>query len=405
MRLKKAAIFAALACLSIVALAACDNSGIPVTPTAPVAPTTTPVVPFAPTETPIVQVNLPTPGATVSPTAAPFGPQINITRKDYDEAIAKWNAVDVREYEVIANFGSPYSDLSGDWRLRVRDGKIVQIWRKDVEVFIDDGRGIPNPEANPDTLGFLTIKSQFEDIKTLLDDPSSMYLTIGGEKFEMQYDIRFNAELGYPEWFYSNPMRITDNSATRQIKQFRVIEQGPNATVVVTPGPALKSPTPRVPQPTSTTAAAPTQEVIIEKDNPEGARAYSEAAANWLKAGVTGYEIKARIISEGQETSWSLNVKDRRATILATSLDGEVTEGDYKAALVDEQYNMMLDVLAGNDDSGIEAEGQKFYITYAVEFDPDLGYPTRFEMRLKPGPVMDLGYVVIVDEFKVITKK
>lgn len=414
MRLKQAAILAALACTSIFALAACDSgTGIPNTPMVPIVPTVpaaTPTVIDAATLTPIVEVNLPTPGPSATATVDPYQPVINITRKDYDDAIAKWRALDVREYEVIANFGSAYSDVNGDWRLLVRDGIIVQIWRGDVEVFIDDGsRSIPNPEANPGTLGFLTIDSQFRDIKELFDDPSKMYMEIGGDKFEMEFDIEFNDEFGYPEYFYSNPIRITDNSEARRIRQFRIIEQGPNATVLVTPGPALPTNTPRatstsrVPEPTGTTTVDnPTQEVIIASGSTDALTDYSEALTKWYGSGVLEYEIKARVAGEGVEQFYELNVKNGKVTVISSSEGEAVTEDDYGIILPDKQFMMMAEVIAGNDDTGVELEGQKFRITYAVQFDPKLGYPTRFEMRVVPGPALDMGYAVIVDEFKVI---
>ncbi|MGA7730604.1 MAG: hypothetical protein WCD37_04965, partial [Chloroflexia bacterium] len=125
--------------LCMVALTAC-NTGVPTTPTQPTKPSATHTPPIV--VTPIPQA---------SPTSDPDA-EINITRNDYDDALAKWRAADVREYEIVANYIFVYAEMSGDWRLRVRDGKIVEIYRGDVRVFIDDGDSIPNPEANPSNL-------------------------------------------------------------------------------------------------------------------------------------------------------------------------------------------------------------------------------------------------------------
>jgi hypothetical protein len=399
MKVKHALTFGALSCLSILLLAAC-STGIPETPTVPVAPSATPVA----------QADTPTPRPPRATPTSDTESDINITRQDLDDAMAKWSAADAREYEVIASFGSPYSDLSGDWRLRVRDGVIAEIWRGDVSVFLDDsGNSIPNPEANPGTLGFLTVDSQFRDIMELFDDPSSMDLEIGGERFGVQYDIKLNDELGYPEEFYSNPIRITDNSQSRQIKQIRILEQGPNAKVVVTPAPPFTTPTAKptstsIPvEPTGTaTPVVSGQEVIIEAGNPQSFTDYTEALTKWSVNGPAKYEITARVMGEGTEQSWNLRVENGKVTVLGSSEGTDVTEADYEMVLPDKQFLMIAQVLAGDDDIGMEVNGQQFHITYAVTFDPDQGYPTRFEMRVMPGPVMDIGYVVIVDDFKEI---
>lgn len=415
MRAKQIAAIAVLSALSIFGLAACD-SGTPSTPTAPANPPTVTVTPTqglpnVPSETPTTQANGPTPTsqAQATPTRDPFGAWVSVSRDEYEAAVAKWKAADVREYEILANFGSPTSDVNGNWLLRVRDDKIVQIWRGDVEVYIDDnGRSIPNPEANPGTLNFLTVQAQFDDIKELLDDPSKLYVEISGDKYEVQFDVKLNDELGYPEHFYSNPVRITDSSEARSIWQIRILEQGPNATVDVTPAPPLESPTPR-PRATATgtsepvePTAGPTQEVVIEKFNPDSSAAYVDAKNKWEAAGISEYEIEATIAGEGIETSWDLRVKDGKVTILDSSEGIEATEDDYGIVLPDKQFAMMADVIAGNDSTGVVIDGQEFVITYVVEFDPDLGYPHRFEMRAKPGPAMDMGYVVTVTDFKVI---
>ena len=220
--------------LCMVALTAC-NTGVPTTPTQPTKPSATHTPPIV--VTPIPQA---------SPTSDPDA-EINITRNDYDDALAKWRAADVREYEIVANYIFVYAEMSGDWRLRVRDGKIVEIYRGDVRVFIDDGDSIPNPEANPSNLAFLTVEAQFETIQKILDDPASRGLVLGGERYEVQYRIKFNDTLGYPEMYAVYPLYITDNERVTRIKSLRVIEQGPNAKVTFTPAPPETTSTPAIP--------------------------------------------------------------------------------------------------------------------------------------------------------------
>lgn len=389
MNLRRTLILAALSCIALFALAACGE-GSPATPTLPPAPTSTPNVPM-PTATSV----------TASPTRSPD--EINITSEDFDKALAKWKAADVREYEIVASYFFVYAEMSGDWRLRVRDGKIVQIWRGDVEVYVDDGTGIPNPEANPDSLAFLTVEEQFKLIKKLLDDPSSRGLTLGGTNYEVEYRITFNDALGYPEKYAIYPVSITDNERITEIKQIRIIEQGPNATIGITPAPAFPTSTPRTDMSTPTAEAS--GEFTIAKDNPDSPIFYADALAKWQAAGITEYRILSTIQSEGLEQFWELHVKDDKVTVVSSSEGTEVTPADYDWVLPDKQFALMADVLAGNDSTGVVVEGQDFHIAYVVQIDPEFGYPTRFEMRVLPGPIYDMGYVITVEDFEVLGTK
>lgn len=231
MRPIQALCLAAFCCLFLFTLASC-STGEPLTQTLPTSTLSTASTPTA-AVTP--SITLQTPSAIASPTVEPEA-EINVTRKDYDDAIAKWRAADVREYEMVADYQSGNAEMGGDWKLRVRDGKIVEIYRGDVRVIIDDS-SIPNPEANPSNLRFLTVEAQFEAIRKLFEDPSSRGIVIGGKRYEAQYRIKFNDGLGYPEMYSIYPVQITDNERMTGIKSLRVIEQGPNAKMTVIPIP------------------------------------------------------------------------------------------------------------------------------------------------------------------------
>ena len=365
--------------------------GVPTTPTQPTALPTSP--------TPVVVVT-PTPQA--SPTSEP-DTGINITQKDYDDAIARWRAADVREYEIVANHMFVYAEMSGDWKLRVRDGRIIEIWRGDVRLYLDNESGLLNPEANPSNLAFLTVESQFETIRKILEDPASRGLVLGGERYEVEYQIKFNGTLGYPERYAIYPLTITDNERLTQIKSLRVIEQGPNATITFTPAPPETTPTGAVPD--TSTSPKPGPEVVIEKGSPASQKAYDDALAKWRAAGVMEYEVTARIEGEGIEQEWTLQVKGSDVTVISSTEGLGAGTGDLDFIIADKQFALMADVLAGNDDPGIKVEGIDLHMTYVVQFDTELGYPARFEMRMQPGPVYDLGYMITVKSFRRISPK
>ncbi|MGA7732581.1 MAG: hypothetical protein WCD37_15080, partial [Chloroflexia bacterium] len=92
-----------------------------------------------------------------------------------------------------------------------------------------------------------TVEAHFETIQKILDDPTSRGLVLGGERYEVQYRIKFNDTLGYPEMYAVYPLYITDNERVTRIKSLRVIEQGPNAKVTFTPAPPETTSTPAIP--------------------------------------------------------------------------------------------------------------------------------------------------------------
>src|SRR5438045_787638 len=55
-------------------------------------------------------------------------PKVNISREQYDQALAKWHAQDVREYEMLVDYELFNGALRGPWRLRVRaEGGVEEI--------------------------------------------------------------------------------------------------------------------------------------------------------------------------------------------------------------------------------------------------------------------------------------
>jgi hypothetical protein len=65
----------------------------------------------------------------------------------------------------------------------------------------------------------------FARIKRVLDDPSQAYITIGGEKYEVQYRITFDDTLGYPMSFTVNPTGITDSDSMISLESLKVLKR------------------------------------------------------------------------------------------------------------------------------------------------------------------------------------
>ncbi|MEO8288861.1 MAG: DUF6174 domain-containing protein [Chloroflexota bacterium] len=374
----------------------CTGSVPAVVPTA--APTSTPVLdcggcrPDIPT-IPTQPAETATPEVSSTPSST-----IDITSGDYDAALARWLAADVQDYRMEVTFVDYNGELSGKWTFLVEDKKIVEIHRGGTKVYIDDGRSIPNPEANPGSLNFLTIDGQFARIRQLLDDPSTRGITVSGDHYDVDYLVKFNDALGYPETFGSYPQNITDSEQIIRVTSLEVLKQGPNASVTVAP--TLKSTPTSEPDPTETPGSLSL--VIIEKGNPNSQRAYDEALAKWQTSGIAEYEVTSHIYAEGTEQVWTLRVKGSDVTVIYSTEGQDATPDDTAPLTVDAQFASMADILAGNDFSGIEIDGQKYYLTYGVIFDPQYGYPTRFDLDVRPGPVMDAGYVIEVEDFDIL---
>jgi hypothetical protein len=212
---------------------------------------------------------------------------------------------------------------------------------------------------------------------------------LGGERYEVEYQVAFNDALGYPERYAIFPLTITDNERITQIKSLRVIEQGPNATVVVTPGTQI--------------TLQPGPEVIIDATyDPAAKQALEEALTKWQAAGITEYEFTTRYMDEGTEQQWTLRVSGDNVTLVASTEGTDAPPDEYAIGLPEEQFATLQD--AANNIENLTEDG-KLVMTYAVRFDTNYGFPVRFEMRPEPGPAPDLGYIISVDDFRVIATK
>jgi hypothetical protein len=155
-------------------------------------------------------------------------PRINISRSDYEQALAKWRAQNVAEY-VIATETRAF--LGGDTKLRVSNGG------KDVVVLEPAPSSTPSPEYI-EHFRADTVEGMFADIEAMLDDNEVVHspavTSMGG--FYMAYTVRFHPELGYPTYLEGHPVtepgsHVFDADWKKTVKELTIVRQA-----VPTPG-------------------------------------------------------------------------------------------------------------------------------------------------------------------------
>jgi hypothetical protein len=116
---------------------------------------------------------------------------INITQAQYDEALAKWRAAAISEYEIVVEYQA-FSFYAGTFTLLVEGGEVVEVIS-----FERGGRGAGTPLPNPADLKFLTIETAFARVgEALATKPWDIN---GSEsKIPLDYMVEFDPALGYP---------------------------------------------------------------------------------------------------------------------------------------------------------------------------------------------------------------
>jgi hypothetical protein len=130
---------------------------------------------------------------------------INITTSDYEQALAKWNALAVKEYEIVIH------SASDDVTLR------VNVPEASVDILEHLHSGSPLGETIPTNSALLrrvTVERLFQLAKEGLDvmrDEASSGLPPGKQDAFLDYSVRFDQERGYPTYL-SKYARITRSS-------------------------------------------------------------------------------------------------------------------------------------------------------------------------------------------------
>jgi hypothetical protein len=116
---------------------------------------------------------------------------INITQAQYDEALAKWRAAAISEYEMVVEYQA-FSFYAGTFTLRVKGGEVVEVIS-----FERGGRSTGTPLPNPTDLKFLTVETAFARVGEAL--ATKPWDTNGSEsKIPLDYKVEFDPALGYP---------------------------------------------------------------------------------------------------------------------------------------------------------------------------------------------------------------
>lgn len=130
-------------------------------------------------------------GARLDPNTV-YTPTINITRGDYEAALAKWNAQGISEYEIAVNNVA----LGGQ-------GTILRVTSDKVQVlgyfYSDDSPIVQStPETTEPSKYDLenTVAGLFEHVDGILN--FGVCPNIGEMAFPVEYEIEFDQALGYP---------------------------------------------------------------------------------------------------------------------------------------------------------------------------------------------------------------
>ncbi len=193
------------------------------------------VVPFGKVGGTRAEQPVPAPGLTAiptlakvrsqTPTAVPGGatltcpstseispPGINITREQYNEALAKWLSQGVQEYELVVMEGGGLSpDATWKIRVRVNNGK-----SRVVSFRYLSGYESPPARIKPADLEYLTI----EHIFAVIDEISSPEGTC------KYYDtVRFDPNLGYPASIFYGLAGVYDANGGIAIKSLKILKR------------------------------------------------------------------------------------------------------------------------------------------------------------------------------------
>lgn len=205
---------------ALVALAGCDLS---TAPAAPPATATDPMQTALPSPTVATPITVPTPSVI----------WVNVTREQYDQALAKWLSQGVEEYEARVEYHG-YSAFMGIWTLRVKTAggnyEVLDYTREpglDAPVGDTGSQGqMPTNEAGrkhvKEELKYLTIEGQFEDLGTIVAGRG-----VGCFTTEATFDPR----LGHPTNIEGDPTACSEPSSW-ELKSLKVLKQHEPTTTV-----------------------------------------------------------------------------------------------------------------------------------------------------------------------------
>lgn len=157
---------------------------------------------------------------TPEPTIARFA-YINITRQQYEEALAKWRAQSITEYEIVVDYYVFNRQYMGEWTLHVETSG------SETHVISASRGGEKEPNSKVD---FLTVEDMFREVEDKLDyvpDVSPYWDALA--KSNLYWEVSFDPRLGYPSlrWAQQPDVHISDIEGNKYVKGVRIIKQNP----------------------------------------------------------------------------------------------------------------------------------------------------------------------------------
>jgi len=131
-------------------------------------------------------------------------PVINITRQQYNEALAKWRAAGIEEYQMVAD---TKAFLGGTLTVRYNNSTGTLLSKG------TNGRPFATPEPEyADYARKDTIEGMFEDIDEILQGSTVLHTAamMSSGEWYMAYRVEFDPELGYPKRVSGRPITSGD---------------------------------------------------------------------------------------------------------------------------------------------------------------------------------------------------
>src|SRR6266446_3897969 len=145
-------------------------------------------------------------------------PDINISRKQYDEASTTWRTQGVQEYEMIVDYQLFNPALRGLWRLLVHSeggvDKIAGYSRIDSQLSI---------YGFADDLNSLTVADSFYMVQNMISSQPNE----SGFGYPKYYIVQFDPVLGYPVRLESHPRSryVFDQDWSVTVKSLKILKR------------------------------------------------------------------------------------------------------------------------------------------------------------------------------------
>jgi hypothetical protein len=173
-------------------------------------------------------VAVPQADLTPSPEATTLVPKpyLNITRQQYEDALARWRSQGISRYRIAVSFNA-FSPWAGSWVLTVNSAngadQVVDSQRTETT-----GKGAGTPPS-PEFLSALTVEGLFGRVEQLLNDAPAAGPTTPGDPFGLYHEVTFDAAMGYPTRIESHPNvaeAIADADSVYVVNNLEVLQQG-----------------------------------------------------------------------------------------------------------------------------------------------------------------------------------